>query len=421
MVIQPSSWYISRINWDTLPQIQFDGVFIQYSDSVKNLGIYFDKTLSWSTQIIEVIVAQDVTDGTELVFSLLIHRHGDRTPIEASLLMSNNPTALEELSAPYGYGQLTDVGKRRAFLLGDYIKRRYSELLAPRYNRTEVYIRSTDSTRAKMTILSALSSIYLPAPGKGWNNNIDWEPVPYTTIPAKYDFNQASLNCPTFADFMMLAMLSSYPDIQEKYADVLTLLSQKAGYNLNALPALVYGVNDLYSAQLSLGLPVDDDVAAVLDQIEEAAGAAMDVLYGNDEYKKYQAGVLLNEFFTYSAQAIAGNDTPKLRIYSAHDINVYAFKAITEAIPREVVPKFASAYSLEVRKVTKTGRYAVLPVYLPSPGESEVYLQVEGCGDLLCDYDRFIEITGSNALDENTWRTECGFTEDIVIDDSSVA
>ncbi|KAM3956325.1 prostatic acid phosphatase-like [Aphomia sociella] len=287
----------------------------------------------------KVIVAQDVTDGTELVFSLLIRRHGDRTPVESSLSWSNNPTTLEELSAPYGYGQLTDVGKRRAFILGDFIKRRYSELLAPRYNRT-VYIRSTDSTRAKMTILSALSSIYSPAPGKGWNSNIDWEPVPYTTVPGKYDFNQAILNCPTFTTFTASAMYNSYPDMQEKYADILALLTQKTGYNITAMPALTSAVYDVYIAQLSLGLPIDDDLSAVLEQIKEAAGAAFDVLYGGDEYKKYQSGVLLNEFFIYSAEAIAGNDTPKLRIYSAHDVNVYSLKATTEAIPRGVVQVF---------------------------------------------------------------------------------
>ncbi|KAM3956322.1 prostatic acid phosphatase-like [Aphomia sociella] len=368
----------------------------------------------------KIIIAQDVTDGTELVFSLLIHRHGDRTPTASSIKYSNNPTALEELTAPYGYGQLTDVGKSRAFLLGDYIKRRYSELLAPRYNRTEVYIRSTDSTRAKMTILSALSSIYMPAPGKGWSDFINWEPVPYTTVPAKYDFNLAALNCPIFTNFTSSAMNDPYPDIQEKYADVLALLTERTGYNISASPVLAYLVYDVYVAQLSLGLPLDNDVAVALDQIKEVAGIAIDVLYGN-EFKKYQSGVLLNEFFTYSSKAIAGNDTQKLRIYSAHDVNVYSFKAITEITPRGGVPKYASAYSLEVRKVTATGRYVLLPVFLPSPGEPEVYLQVEGCGDLLCDYDRFVEITRSNALDETTWRTECGFTEDLVIDDSSVA
>ncbi|XP_026751802.1 prostatic acid phosphatase-like [Galleria mellonella] len=368
----------------------------------------------------EVIIADDVTDGTELVFSLLIHRHGDRTPIESSLFFSNDAATLRELSAPYGYGQLTDVGKRSAFALGDYIGRRYSELLAPKYNRSEVYIRSTDSTRTKMTILTALSSIYLPANGSGWSDDLNWEPVPYTTVPAKYDFNQASLNCPTFKTDLALSMLRPYLKLQVQYGEILDLLSRKIGFSVKFLPALVYGVYDVYTAQLSLGLAIDEEIAAVFDEVEEVAGAAIDVLYGNDVNKKYQAGVLLNEFYTYSAKAIAGDETQRLRIYSAHDVNVYAFEAVTEITPRQGVPKYASAYSLEVRRVTETGKFVVLPVYQPAPGESEIYLQVQGC-DLLCDYDQFVEITSKNALDEDTWRTECGFTDDLVIDDSSVA
>ncbi|XP_059061134.1 prostatic acid phosphatase-like [Achroia grisella] len=368
-----------------------------------------------------VIIADDVTDGTELLFSLLIHRHGDRTPVESSLLLSNDPITLEALSAPYGYGQLTDAGKTRAFALGDYIGRRYSELLAPRYNRSEVYIRSTDSTRTKMTILTALASIYWPAEGTGWSDKINWEPVPYTTVPAKYDFNQGVLNCPIYTNYTTAAMFTPYPELSERYSEILALLSSKLGYNISNVPLIVSGVYDVYVSQLSLGLAIDDDVAAVLDQIEELADISFDLLYGSDNYKKYQAGVLLNEFYTYSAQAIAGVDTQRLRIYSAHDANVYAFEAVTEIENRQGSPKYASAYSLEVRRVTETGEIVVLPVYQPTPGTPEIYLQVKGCGNVLCNYDRFVEITSSNALDEDTWRTECGFTNDLVIDDSSVA
>ncbi|XP_026751650.1 prostatic acid phosphatase-like [Galleria mellonella] len=368
----------------------------------------------------EVMVADDVTDGTELVFSLLVHRHGDRTPVESTLVYSNDRNTLEKLSEPYGYGQLTDVGKRRAFELGKYISRRYSELLAPRYNASEVYIRSTNSARAKMTILTALASIYYPVKGNKWSDSINWEPVPYTTVPAKYDFNQGVLNCPTFSTFRSTALHAPNPELQELYADILDFLTQKTGRNIIDRPHLSTVIYDLYISQLSLGHALDDEIAAVFDEVEELAHLAFDAVYGHEEYKKFEAGVLLNEFFTYSEMAIAGNDTQRLRIYSAHDINVYAFQAVTEVTSRQGAPKYAAAYSLEVRRVTATGRFVVLPVYLPSPGESEVYLQVQGC-DLLCDYDQFVEITSKNALDEDTWRTECGFTNDLVIDESTVA
>lgn len=57
-------------------------------------------------------------------------------------------------------------------------------------------------------------------------------------------------------------------------------------------------------------------------------------------------------------------------------------------------------------------------MYLPSPGEDVVYLQVEGC-DVLCDYDQFVALTEGNSRDIDSWRDECGFTEDLVVDGSS--
>ncbi|XP_026751803.2 prostatic acid phosphatase-like [Galleria mellonella] len=366
----------------------------------------------------EVMVAGDVTDGTELIFSLLVHRHGDRTPVESTLAYSNDRNTLEILCEPFGYGQLTDAGKKHAFALGYYIRRRYGELLAPRYNVSEVYIRSTDSTRVKMTILTALASIYYPVRENRWSDSINWEPVPYTTVPAKYDFNQAVLNCPTLTTFTSTAVNEPDLELQERYADVLNLLTQKTGHDIIDRPRLTIMLYDTYIAQLSLGLALDEEIAAVFDQIENLAYLGYDAVFGDEEHKKFQAGVLLNEFFTYSAKAIAGNNTEKLRIYSAHDVNVYGLEAVTEVTFRLGPPKFASAYSLEVRRVTSTGRYVVLPVYLPSPGEPEIYLQVKGC-DLLCDYDQFVEITSKNALDEDTWRTECGFTDDLVFDEAS--
>lgn len=83
---------------------------------------------------------------------------------------------------------MLQAGKKTAYALGQAIRARYNELLAPQYNRSEVYVRSTDSTRTKMTVLTALAYIYRPVARDGWNPVLDWEPVPYTTVPTKYDF-----------------------------------------------------------------------------------------------------------------------------------------------------------------------------------------------------------------------------------------
>ncbi|XP_053616248.1 prostatic acid phosphatase-like [Plodia interpunctella] len=358
----------------------------------------------------------DVTEGTELIMSFLIHRHGDRTPVESTVSYSTDVEALEALTAPYGYGQLTLPGKRSAYRLGQHIRQRYNELLSPHYNRSEVYIRSTDITRTKMTILTALAAIYPPA-GETWNPKLAWEPVPYTTVPVKYDFNMALNNCPVFDAAYQSQLFTSVPEVSAKMSNVLIALSNQLGFDITNRPALVFPIYDVYTSQRNLGLKLTPELEDIFGLIEEAASESIALIFGLDEYIPLQAGVLLKEFYTYADLAISGEDTPRLRLYSAHDFNVYSFEAVTK-VNRQGVPKYASAYTLELRKVTSTGKYVVLPVYLPSPREEVVYLQVEGC-DVLCDYDQFVALTEGNSRDIDSWRDECGFTEDLVVDGSS--
>lgn len=48
-----------------------------------------------------------------------------------------------------------------------------------------------------MTVLSAMAAVYPPGEDN-WSNDINWTPVPYTTIRAKYDSvsiqNQKQIN-----------------------------------------------------------------------------------------------------------------------------------------------------------------------------------------------------------------------------------
>ncbi|CAK1590978.1 unnamed protein product [Parnassius mnemosyne] len=53
-IIIGSSKLISRLTFSLLPPVIFEGTLIPYSDKVKNLGIMFDRTLSWGPQVSEV-------------------------------------------------------------------------------------------------------------------------------------------------------------------------------------------------------------------------------------------------------------------------------------------------------------------------------------------------------------------------------
>ncbi|KAF9816558.1 hypothetical protein SFRURICE_010717, partial [Spodoptera frugiperda] len=394
----------------TAPTVQFpvySSIQLVYCNSSAITGYHIMNSAILSVLLISLsglcYSADSVVDGTELLLTFLIHRHGDRTPIESFLALSTQAEELEEASAKYGYGQLTDVGKRRAYQLGQFIRRRYDELLSPTFNRSEIYVRSTDSTRAKMTVLTALAAVY-PAPEDNWSNEINWTPIPYTTVPAKYDFNLASLNCPEFSSILYSGSPATVPEM-DQYANI------------------------------SLGIPLDDDIAAIYPEIRKIAGIAIKALYdpvevraltgGNKVHLEKEdpptrRGVLLNEFFTVADKVIAGVDVQKVHIYSAHDVNVFALEAATKVANPQGVPKYASAYALELRKVVATGDYIVVPTYLATPSEDVItYLDIEDCGQR-CAYESFRSVTSDIVMNENEWRTACGFSDDMVFDTSSV-
>lgn len=53
-IIIGSPAYISKLDISKLPSVECNGVCVPFSESVKNLGIYFDSTLSWRYQVTEV-------------------------------------------------------------------------------------------------------------------------------------------------------------------------------------------------------------------------------------------------------------------------------------------------------------------------------------------------------------------------------
>ncbi|CAH2055622.1 unnamed protein product, partial [Iphiclides podalirius] len=352
-----------------------------------------------------------------MVFTFLVNRHGDRTPVKQNVYLSDKPEALEKITQPLGYGQLTDLGKRRAYELGNFIRSRYGDYLSPNFNLSEIYIRSTDSTRAKMTVLVAMAAVYRPD-GDSWSDDINWVPVPYTTVPLRYDFLMG-MNCPTF-DEHFNEMSTTYRPEMATYHQVVNQLSSILRRDLSKTPVKMYSAYDVFISQIHLGIPVKPSIQKVMPEIKSAADKAFDILFGNDTMLPMQAGLLLKEFFDVASAAISGEPTKKVRIYSAHDTTVYAFEAISRATPRQGAPMYAAAFALELRRVKETGRYIVVPVYLKSPGEPLEYLHIEGC-EALCDLEQFYEITAPFLLDEDERKRRCKYNENAPFDDKGYA
>ncbi|KAI5639691.1 histidine phosphatase superfamily (branch 2) domain-containing protein [Phthorimaea operculella] len=344
-------------------------------------------------------------EGTDLVFAFMLHRHGDRTPEQRNILPTLNldNEEVHALINQWGYGQLTDVGKRSAYRLGEFIRRRYDELIAPRYNDSEIFIRSTDYTRCKMTVLTALAAIFPPV-GETWSKDVNWVPVPYTTVPLENDYViEPGFACQNFGE---KSSPTEEPRVLPGFEDVLFKLAAVLGNEDVLSPGEVLAAWSDLASVVSLGYDLGEELTELYPQLFPAFDASWAYNFKDDDEILKGAGVLLDEFFVYADKIINGEQTQTVRVYSAHDGNVYPFQEATKVTPQGR-PLYASLYSLELRKVVATGEYVVLPVYLRDPNEgTETLLQVTGC-DLLCNYEQFKNITSVYRISEDDLKQRC--------------
>ncbi|KAI5633728.1 histidine phosphatase superfamily (branch 2) domain-containing protein [Phthorimaea operculella] len=347
----------------------------------------------------------DPEEGTELVFAFMVHRHGDRTPETTNILPTLNldNEEVHALIDQWGWGELTDVGRRSAYRMGEFIRRRYNDLIAPKYNDSEIYIRSTDYTRTKMTVLTALAAVFPPV-GENWSEDVNWTPVPYTTVPLEDDYViEPGYACSTFGYKIMTA---EQPPVLEGFEDVLSKLASVLGNDDVMTPMQVLSAWSDLASVVSMGYDLGEELSELYPQLFPAFDAAWAFDYKDDDIATMGAGTLLDEFFVYADKIIKGEQTQTVRVYSAHDGNVYPFQRVTKVTPQGR-PLYASLYSLELRKVVATGEYVVLPVYLRDPNEgTETRLQVSGC-DVLCSYEQFKDITAAFRLPEDSFRQMC--------------
>lgn len=93
----------------------------------------------------------------EVRFVAVFFRHGARSPIAPF------PDLDKRLSWPHGYLQLTPLGQRQHYLLGSALRKKYItdlKFLSEKYNRSELYVRSTTTERTIMSAQSMTVGLY---------------------------------------------------------------------------------------------------------------------------------------------------------------------------------------------------------------------------------------------------------------------
>ncbi|XP_033835241.1 lysosomal acid phosphatase [Periophthalmus magnuspinnatus] len=339
-----------------------------------------------------------VVSGRELVYVTVLFRHGDRSPIRAY------PTdPYQESAWPQGFGQLSQVGMKQHYNLGQFLRKRYTGFLKESYDRQEISVRSTDFDRTLMSAEANLAGLYPPNGSQVFNPDIKWQPIPVHTVPMPEErlLSFPLSDCPRYKQLMSeTEQTPEFRNVTAFYQDVIELVRNKTLLNKTNIES-VWGVYDTLfcEAQHNMTPPdwVTPDVMTSLKYLKDFAFRMAFGIYKQTEKSRLQGGLLLGEIVKNLTLMATENPKPKLKLMmlSAHDTTVAALQASLNVF-NGIQPPYASCHIFELNK-EENGAYTVSMFYR---NNTELYpVELPGCA-LDCPLEDFRALTKPSISDD---------------------
>lgn len=310
----------------------------------------------------------------------VVFRHGERTPVDT---YPNDPLVNSTFS-PYGWGQLTNFGRRSLYDIGTWLRNRYGKLLGKLYHPDKIFAQSTGVSRTQMSIELVLASLYPPADtAQEWNKDLNWQPIPFFSEPLDEDtLLLVRKSCPRYHEALMEVMESS--EVRQFLNDSQELLD-----NLTTITGSDIKTPDDVQSLFSTLKAEDDFGLALPEWIREyypdkmlplvTFGYTLNVY--NDELKRLKGGPFLKKTISEWEAVIASEGTrdksKKMFLYAGHDSSVVNILSAFN-VWKEQVPGYAIMALFELYKHRWTDEYSVR-IYQKNVGESPISLKIPGC------------------------------------------
>ncbi|XP_041973717.1 venom acid phosphatase Acph-1-like [Aricia agestis] len=351
----------------------------------------------------------DYADDSEIKLAFAMFRHGDRTPDPEELDKFPAAHINSSVFYPYSLKALTNLGKKHAYNVGEYLRKRYNGFLSELYLPEEISIRTTDYARTKMTVLAALAGLYPPSRIQRWNYFLNWQPIPYDTRNFKEDDLQVYRSCPKYE--VMKNSVYDLPEVKirvDENREFMDELSEHAGRPMNT-PTDVFFLSNLAQCLENVGLELPQWVKDARPKIKEMTNLEFECEFYTPELKRLGGGVVLGEFIEASRAIMSGDSSqPKVHLLSAHENSVAGFMAAAGVFTKPHQPSYGATFSLELRRNGTTSKYGVLAVYAAQAGGPGVRVPIPNCGeDPLCDFDTFVNLTKEFVISRSKFQAHC--------------
>ncbi|XP_048756065.2 prostatic acid phosphatase-like isoform X2 [Ostrea edulis] len=329
----------------------------------------------------------------------ILFRHGDRSATHRYPL-----DPIKETDWPQGYGQLTKLGMAQEYKLGQSMRNLYVgklNFLSPNYNRSKVFMRSTDMDRTLMSAYCVLAGLY-PAENMSleWNNT--WQPIPVHTVPLTEDYLLSShAICPLLGTLHQ-EFISNNQQIKDLFRENQWLIHHVAK-NAGLPPTL----NNLFDVQDPLFCENTHNMINTTSGWLAANGTFQHIMALRDipvgltfptpKIARLRSGVLLTEIVSNMKAKLNNKLEKEMLLYSAHDDTVAgllsALKYFRYPEFPAVQPQYSTSVAIELHEDSPSN--FVVQVYLRNETNSsnlhQYPISIQGCS-ASCPFPKFTKL-----------------------------
>ncbi|GBP80282.1 Venom acid phosphatase Acph-1 [Eumeta japonica] len=345
-----------------------------------------------------------VRRNTDLVLVHTISRHGIRTPADTFPKDSH----INDTFYPFGWGSLTNDGRKQMYKMGQYLRSRYDKFLGSLYTEKATFAQATGAARARMSCELLLAGLWPPAgTALDWNPELNWQPIPVVTQELDDDsLLLVRRPCPRWDEAREEVVASE--DAQAKlaeYATVLKELTEQTGKTIKEFEDVLDVYTTLQSEEAT-GVRLDDWVKDFFpEKLEPLAIESFMVNTYTDELIRLKGGLFLERLFSDWRAVIEGSkkQPARMSVFAGHDSTVAnVARALGAWQPQ--VPDFATTLLVELRRDPNTQKYFVEIFQKNATSSEAVQLVIDGCKPS-CPLEKVFSLRGH--LVPTDWKNEC--------------
>ncbi|GAB1868480.1 Lysosomal acid phosphatase [Camponotus japonicus] len=338
----------------------------------------------------------------------VITRHGERAPVDT---YPNDPYIKDNME-PYGWGQLTNEGRRNQYNQGLFLRKRYDSFLGSMYSPDIFYLQTTAVDRTKMSGMLEAAALWKPNEKQSFKTDLPWQPVILFYQERSEDTLMLVWNtCPKYTQLRTSANdLPEIRKIQEDNKQLFDELTNLTGMSITTID----DVSSLYSTltaerQMNLTLPkwIDDYYSKLLRYYlcEQQLNTF------NDEFRRLKGGPMLRKIINEmiaKKEGILQPEKRKMFMYIGHDSTIVTLLD-TMHIWYNQIPHCNIMIMIELHQDENEWN---IQVFLRNTTIHEPYpMTIPGC-TVICPLDKFVEIL--KPMISDNWSEECKVEGDYV-------